>query len=631
MADTVAGQAGAPREAGAASFPWLRFYPEGVRAHLDYPDMPLYGLLERAARERPEHPAVVFFNRTLTYAQLNHAADRFARALVRLGLRRGDRVALMLPNCPQFVIAYYGILKAGGVVVNHNPLYTARELEFQLDDSGCRLLIALDMTYPTVREARPRTPLEAVILTRINEYMPGLLRLLYPLKARRDGTWPTIAPGDRVLWFQDLLAGRGGEPAARSTAEGGASRDAGEPRIPVPVDADDVALLQYTGGTTGRPKAAMLTHRNLLANALQTAEWVLQGKVDEGPRHRIMGVIPFFHVYGMTTVMNLAIAIHGTMILLPRFNVDDVLKAVARYKPTMFPGVPTMYVAILNHPRLRQYDFSSIESCVSGAAPLPLEVQERFERLTGGSLVEGYGLTEASPVTHVNPTGEGKRNGTIGIPLPDTEARIVDIETGTRVLGPGEEGELIIRGPQVMKGYWNRPEETERALRDGWLYTGDIAVMDEDGFFRIVDRKKEMIITGGYNVYPREVEEVLYQHPKVLEAAVVGVPDPYRGEMVKAFVVLKPGETATEEEIIAFCRERLAKYKVPRAVEFRSELPKSLIGKVLRRVLAEEERRRAAGGGAAGASRTPGASAPAAPVPDGTGVQEGSDEAGRGA
>ncbi|HEY8414894.1 MAG TPA: long-chain fatty acid--CoA ligase, partial [Thermaerobacter sp.] len=478
--------------------PWLRFYPQGVRARLEYPDMPLHGLLERAAQQRPGQEAIIFFNRRLTYAQLDEAAGRFARALADLGVRPGDRVAVMLPNCPQFVIAYYGALKAGAIVVNHSPLYTARELEFQLNDSGCETIIALDMAYRTVREVRGRTPLKRVILTRIHEYMPPLLRWLYPLKAKRDGTWTEVPAGDDVLWFQDLLA------RAATPAPG------------LRVDPDEVALLQYTGGTTGRSKGAMLTHRNLLANALQTAEWLLRGRMEDGPRHRILGVIPFFHVYGMTTVMNLGIAIQGTMILLPRFTVEDVLKAVNRYKPTMFPGVPTMYVAILNHPDLRRYDFSSIESCVSGAAPLPLEVQERFERLTGGSLVEGYGLTEASPVTHVNPTGEGKRNGTIGVPLPDTDARIVDIETGTKVLGPGEVGELCVRGPQVMKGYWNRPEENQRALRDGWLYTGDIATMDEDGFFRIVDRKKEMIITGGYNVYPREVEEVLYEHPKVL-------------------------------------------------------------------------------------------------------------------
>ncbi|MFS8639226.1 MAG: long-chain fatty acid--CoA ligase [Symbiobacteriaceae bacterium] len=544
--------------------------------------MPLHGLLEQAAQQRPGHEAIIFFNRRLTYAQLDEAAGRFARALADLGVRPGDRVAVMLPNCPQFVIAYYGALKAGAIVVNHSPLYTARELEFQLNDSGCETIVALDMAYRTVREVRSRTPLRRVILTRIHEYMPPLLRWLYPLKAKRDGTWTEVPAGDDVLWFQDLLARAGG------------------PAPGLRVDPDEVALLQYTGGTTGRSKGAMLTHRNLLANALQAAEWLLQGRMEDGPRHRILGVIPFFHVYGMTTVMNLGIAIQGTMILLPRFTVEDVLKAVNRYKPTMFPGVPTMYVAVLNHPDLKRYDFSSIESCVSGAAPLPLEVQQRFEQLTGGSLVEGYGLTEASPVTHVNPTGEGKRNGTIGVPLPDTDARIVDIETGTKVLGPGEVGELCVRGPQVMKGYWNRPEENQRALRDGWLYTGDIATMDEDGFFRIVDRKKEMIITGGYNVYPREVEEVLYEHPKVLEAAVVGVPDEYRGEMVKAFVVLKPGETATEEEIIAYCRERLAKYKAPRAVEFRSELPKSLVGKVLRRVLAEEERKRRQGGSSAG-------------------------------
>ncbi|PZN07901.1 MAG: long-chain fatty acid--CoA ligase [Bacillota bacterium] len=556
--------------------PWLRFYPVGVRPHLEYPDIPLHGLLERAASTRPRHPAIHFFGRTLSYGRLNELASRFARALAILGVRPGDRVALMLPNCPQFVIAYYGALKAGAVVVSCNPLYSPRELEFQLNDAGAETIVALDLMYPTVREVRDRTPLQRVIVTRINEFMSTLLRVLYPLKARREGSWPEIGPSEPVLWLERLLRDSPPDPPA------------------VTVGPEDLAVLQYTGGTTGRAKGAMLTHRNLVANVLQTAEWTLRDRWHEAHQQVILGVMPFFHSYGMTTVMNLAVATQCTMVPLPRFDPDMVLKAIARYRPTMVPGVPTMYVALMNHPRFRQIDVSSIEACVSGAAPLPLEVQERFEASTGGQLVEGYGLTEASPVTHCNPPDENKRNGTIGLPLPDTDARIVDIETGTKVLGPGEVGELCIRGPQVMKGYWNRPEETARALRDGWLYTGDLATMDEDGYFRIVDRKKEMIISGGYNVYPREVEEVLYEHPKVLEAAVIGVPDPYRGEIVKAFVVLRPGETATEDEIIAFCREHLARYKVPKVVEFRSELPKTLIGKVLRRALVEEEREKRA-------------------------------------
>ncbi|GAB6876583.1 long-chain-fatty-acid--CoA ligase [Thermaerobacter litoralis] len=581
--------------------PWLRYYPAGVRPHLNYPDIPLHRLLERAAEMRPRHPVIHFFGRTMRYGELNQLANRFARVLANLGIRPGDRVALMMPNCPQFVIAYYGALKAGAVVVNCNPLYSPRELEFQLNDSGARVIVALDLMYPTVRQVVHATPVERVLVTRINEFMSPLLRRLYPLKAKRDGSWVTIGREEGVLWFTRLL------------------KEAPAVPPPVQVGPEDLALLQYTGGTTGTAKGAMLTHRNLVANVLQTAEWTLRGRWDEAHQQVILGVMPFFHSYGMTTVMNLAIALQCTMVPLPRFEAEMVIKAIAKYRPTMVPGVPTMYVALMNHPKFHKIDVSSIEACVSGAAPLPLEVQERFEASTGGQLVEGYGLTEASPVTHANPPDANKRNGTIGLPVPDTEARIVDIETGTQVLGPGEVGELIIRGPQVMKGYWNRPEETARTLRDGWLYTGDIATMDEDGFFRIVDRKKEMIISGGYNVYPREVEEVLYEHPKVLEAAVIGAPDPYRGEMVKAFVVLKPGQTATEQEIIEFCRQRLAKYKVPRAVEFRSELPKTLIGKVLRRALLEEERKKQAAGATAapaGASRAPGGGATAAAEPE---------------
>lgn len=560
-------------EAPVLDRPWYRFYEPGVPRTLAYPEVPLWKFLEESARKYPAHTALLFFGRRLSYGELWEAVLRFANALEQLGVRKGDRVALMLPNCPQFVIAFYGALRIGAVVVGLNPLYTARELELMLNDSGSSTLILLRSLFPRYREVAGSTAVRRVIVTGIEDYLPWPKSWLYPLKARREGTWVELRPDPNLYWFRRLLKKYSPQPARVSI----------DPK-------EDVALLLYTGGTTGLPKAAMLTHFNLVANCLQVKSWMpsLQEATEV-----IQGVLPFFHSYGLTTVLNLGVAIAATIVLQPRFVLEEVLRSTARYGVTLFPGVPTMYVAINTSAHVKRYNLHSIRLCISGAAPLPVEVAQAFERLTGARLVEGYGLSEASPVTHTNPLFGQRKFGSIGLPLPDVDAQIVD-ESG-RPLPPGEIGELIVYGPNVMKGYWNRPEETAQALRDGWLYTGDMAKMDEEGYFYIVDRKKDLIIVGGFNVFPREVEEVLFEHPKVKEAVVAGVPDPYHGEIVKAYVVLREGERASEQELIEFCKERLAPYKVPKRVEFRSELPKSMVGKVLRRMLLEEERRRQAG------------------------------------
>lgn len=551
------------RESGGHR-PWLKFYEPGVPQTLTYPETGVPAFLDETAARFPDSPATTFFGAGLTYRQLHDLADRFAGTLLRLGLKPGDRVSLHLPNSPQFLIAYYGILKAGGIVVPFNPLYVEREIERQLIDSGAEIAVTLDLIYQRLAQVRAQTRVREVIVTAINDFFPPLLRLLYPLKARREGHVVRIAAARDVHRFMDVVSSPAALPAPR-------------------VDPQSTAVLLYTGGTTGVPKGAVLTHRNLVCNVLQARSWFTQLRPGEDT---VVAVIPFFHSYGMTSAMNFAVSTGTRLVLLPRFQVDALLKAIARYRPAIFPGVPTIYTAIINYPGIGRFDLRSIEACISGAAPLPVEVQSRFEALTGGKLVEGYGLTETSPVTHVNPIRGTRKAGSIGIPIPDTDARIVDPN-------PDGVGELAIRGPQVMHGYWNKPEETVNVLRDGWLSTGDMAKMDADGFFFIVDRKKEMILTGGLNVFPREVEEVLYGHPAVLEAAAIGVPDAYRGEVVKVFVVLKAGASATAEEIIAYSRTHLARFKVPKEVEFRSELPKSLIGKILRRVLVEEERARA--------------------------------------
>ena len=557
--------------------PWLAHYDPNVPASLIYPEAPIHSLLEGAVKRHADRPALEFLGYELTYAQLWEQAKRFATALERLGIKKGDRVAIMLPNCPQFVIAFFGASMIGAVVVNTSPLYVARELEHQLRDSGAETLIVLNLFYPRYREIASTVPVKRVIVTSISDYLPFPKNILYPLKTKREGNWVEVKPEQHIFFFKRLIAKYPAQPAK------------------VNIDPDDLALLQYTGGTTGTPKGAMLTHRNLMANVWQAVSWT--PNLRDGAEVTL-GVIPFFHVYGMTVAMNMALKSAGKIVLLPRFNTKDVLEAIQKHKVTMFPGVPTMYVAINNHPDVKKYDLSSVEICLSGAAPLPLEVAQQFERITGGKLLEGYGLTETSPCTHNNPVNGVRRPGSIGLPIPSVDCRVVD-ENGHSV-AVGEIGEFAISGPNVMRGYWQKPDETAQVFRDDldggqtkgrYLMTGDMGRMDADGYFEIVDRKKDMIAASGYNVYPREVEEVLYQHPSVQEAVVIGIPDPYRGETVKAFVVLKSGETTSSEQMLEFCKLRLSPYKVPKVLEFRIELPKTLIGKILRRVLVDEEKR----------------------------------------
>jgi long-chain acyl-CoA synthetase len=552
---------------------WLRHYPPQVPETLDYPEIPLTRFLEDAARDFPNREALHFLGKSLTYQELQEHVYRFANALKDLGIKRGERVAIMLPNSPQAVISFYAVLYAGGIVVQTNPMYTERELKHQLNDSGAETIICLDLVYPRVKNVRPETRLKRIIVTGLQDYLPFPKNLLYTLKLRKEGNYVKIEYDSVTFSFKSLL----------------------KKALPTPVEApfeskEDIALLQYTGGTTGLAKGAMLTHHNLVANCLQTEAWMYRIKRGES---KVLGVLPFFHVYGMTVVMNFGVRMASTIILVPKFDRDLILELITKHKPTVFPGAPTMYVGLINHPEIHKYDLSSIDACISGSAPLPVEVQEKFERITGGKLIEGYGLTETSPVTHSNLIWDREKNATIGVPWPDTLAKIVDLETGED-LPPGEIGEIVVKGPQVMKGYWNRPEETSKVLRDGWFYTGDIGKMDEDGYFYVIDRKKDMIIAGGFNIYPREIEEVLYEHPAIQEAAVIGVPDEYRGETVKAFIVLKQGHSLTEKELDQYCRSKLASYKVPRLYEFRDSLPKSSVGKVLRRVLVEEEKQKRA-------------------------------------
>jgi long-chain acyl-CoA synthetase len=554
---------------------WEAAYDRGVPRRLTYPGLPLHALLERTAKEHPETVATVFggavggrcLDAAMTYREIHDLSDRFAAGLQHLGVRKGDRVALVLPNCPQFVYAFFGSLKAGAVVVPTNPLYTVRELHKQLADSGARVVVVLSRLYPQVAEAATGTSIERIVVTNVKEHFPFALRALFTLvRERKEGHRVDIAGDARALWLKDLLI------------------DAAN-RTEVDVAPSDLAVLQYTGGTTGVPKGAMLSHRALVANVLQCKAW----HASVGPGDRILAIMPFFHVYGLTVVMNLAVLNAMTMVLIPRPDLRHILLAIQKHRPRFFPGAPRIYILLSESRDLAKYDLRSIEWFLSGSAPLPVEVMRRFEQLTGGKVLEGYGLTEAAPVTHSNPREGVRKPGSVGIPLPDVECRIVDIETGTREVGAGEAGELCLRGPNLMDGYWERPEETAAVLRDGWLFTGDIVRMDEDGYFSVVDRKKEMIIVSGFKVYPREVDEVLYAYPAVLEAAAVGVPHPSKGEVVKAFVVLRPGAKATAQELMDHCRANLAPYKVPVEIVFRSELPKTLIGKVLRRQLAAEE------------------------------------------
>jgi long-chain acyl-CoA synthetase len=549
--------------------PWLKFYDEGVPHTLDYPSITVPDFLRQSAQRFPSQIATIFLGARLTYSRLQAQVGRLAGQLYAMGVRKGDRVAIMLPNCPQTIIAYYATLSLGAVSVLTNPLYVERELEHQWGESGVETAFVLDLLWPRVEPLRRKLPLKRIIVTGIQDYLPFPKNVLFPLQARRQGNWSDVPSGEGVLHFKRLV-GRDSPPAPRAD-----------------VSLDDLACLQYTGGTTGLPKGAMLTHRNLVASVAQIRTFLLQGHAEA--QDRAIAILPLFHVYGMNGVMNLGVYLAATLILVPRLDIKMLIEAIRKQQPTFFLGVPAIYVAVNSYPGIDRMDLTSIKMCFSGGAPLPVDAIESFEARTGARIAEAYGMTEAASVTHVNPRRGLRKFGSVGVPIVGTDARIVDVETGTQTMPVGQSGELLVKGPQVMAGYWNRPQETGEILADGWLHTGDIATMDEDGYFYIVDRKKDLILTAGYNVYPREVEEVLYQHPKIRDAAVIGLPDKVRGEKVTAYVVLKPGQQATAQEIRAFCRQRLAHYKEPRTVYFRHELPMSMAGKVLRRVLRDEE------------------------------------------
>ncbi|AGK55145.1 long-chain-fatty-acid--CoA ligase [Bacillus sp. 1NLA3E] len=553
--------------------PWLKHYPDEIPAALTYDEKPLHFYLKQAATEFPNKIAIHFLGKEMTYKKLYHETLKLASYFQKIGIEKGDRIAIMLPNTPQSVIGYFAVLMVGGIVVQTNPLYTERELEYQMKDSGAKVIICLDILFPRVAKVMRKTDLKHIVVTAIKDYLPFPKNLIYPfLQKKQYGMVVKVNHEGNHHLFTEILKG--------------------------PVDTlnfpeidfeEDLALLQYTGGTTGFPKGVMLTHKNLAANTLMCSAWLYKCRRGE---ETVLGILPFFHVYGMTTVLLLTIMEANKMVLLPKFDVDLVLHTIEKQRPTLFPGAPTIYIGLLNHPKIKQFDLSSIDSCLSGSAPLPVEIQQKFEEVTGGKLVEGYGLTEASPVTHANFLWDRPRiKGSIGVPWPDTDVAILSLETG-EPLPPGEMGEIAVKGPQVMKGYWNRPEDTEQSIRNGWLLTGDLGYMDAEGYFFVVDRKKDMIIAGGYNIYPREIEEVLYEHEEIVEVVAAGIPDLYRGETVKVYVVLKEGATVTKEELDKFVRKHLAAYKVPRIYEFRTELPKTAVGKILRRTLVEEERKR---------------------------------------
>ncbi len=547
--------------------PWLAHYDEGVPHTLALTPAPLPALLEAAAADFPATPAISFYSRTLTYGDLHREALRFARGLRKAGVEPGERVLLLLPNVPQAVICYYGALLAGAVVVLTNPLFDAEALTYELSDSGASTVVALSMFYALVEQARAAAGTQRVIYTNLKEYLPGAQKTLFTLlRQEQEGHRVPDEIARNALWLQRVL------------------NDGATGELPALDPAADAVIL-YTSGTTGQAKGVLHSHASLHANALQCCAWFAGAKRGE---ERVLCAIPFSHSYGMTACMNFSVALAATMVLLPTFETQHVLNTIKRERPTFFPGVPPMYAALAEVRDVRKYGLSSLKGCLCGAAPLPVEVQEGFERISRARLVEGYGLTEAGPATHANPIWGKRRSGTIGLPLPDTDAKIVDMQSGAD-LPPGEVGELLVRGPQLMRGYWGRPAESAEVLTpDGWLRTGDVARMTADGYFQVIERKKEMIIAGPYNIYPRDVEELLYEHPKVIDAAVVGVPGENGTSEIHAFVVLRPGERVSEAEVLAFLRDRLHVPVAPSKVEFRLALPRSPIGKLLRRKLLEE-------------------------------------------
>ncbi len=571
--------AAAPRNDGPFERPWLKWYEKGVPSSIDFDERSIVENLFASAARFPDRTALIFENARLSYRELEDAVRRFAASLEMLGVARGTRVGICLPNLPQTVIAYYAALALGAEVVMTNPLYVEREIVFQWSDANVDVAVLGDWIFEKkVRGARAKLPVRHYVVTGIADFLRAPLRWLARIKLGREGMAARVAPEPGIHDFRALLKA--------------------EPKRDLPsVDLDSVALLQYTGGTTGVSKGAMLTHRNLSYNVEQTVAWFFALP----PGEEIwLACLPYFHIFGMTISLNWPVRMAGTTVLMPNpRDIPKMIALIAKHRVTIFPALPALFNAIVNHPASKRADLTAVKGCFSGSAPLPVAVLEAFEALTGGKIVEGFGLTETSPVTHCNPLMGRRKTGSIGVPIPDTDARIVDVEDGTRELPTGQEGELLVKGPQVMAGYWNRPEETANVLRDGWLFTGDLARMDEDGYFWICGRKKDMIAVSGFKVYPDEVDRVLMSHPKILEAATIGVPDARSGESVKSFIVLKPGQTATEEEIVAFCREQLAAFKIPKQLEFRTEIPKSSMQKILRRELKQEELRKRVETGAA--------------------------------
>jgi len=543
--------------------PWLKNYDYNVPKSIQYPKIPVQDLVHLAAATMPHKASTNFYGSELTFRQIRSQMLRLANALTKLGVKKGDRVGLALPNCPQYVIAYYATLSAGAIVVNMNPLYTHDELKFMIENSGLQTLITFDMVLPVMRPLAIELGLKNVIITQVTDYIQG-----FPVS-----TAQSLKLEEGWLHFSELMENSTNENIPRVT-----------------VDSGDPALIQYTGGTTGLPKGALLLHSNVIAATFQASLWGTPiSTFTPYAQRSVIGVIPYFHIYGNTFAMNWSMLNTATQILFPRFDMEEFLGTIAKFDQiTYFPTVPTMVTALLSHPKAAEMDLGArVRLLSSGGAPMPVELIQKVKDM-GIFFSEGWGMSETASAGISSPIMRHK-TGSIGCPLPDNDLRLVDVETGLTDVAPGEPGEILLKGPAVMQGYWNNPEETANELKDGWLSTGDIGQMDEDGFFYIVDRKKDMIIAGGFNIYPREVDEVLYQHPKVAEAVSAGVPDAYRGETVKAFIVLKPGVEATDKEIIAFCKEKLAAYKVPKLVEFRKELPKSAVGKILRKILREEE------------------------------------------
>lgn len=578
--------------------PWQPHYDGPAPEHIEIPNISVVDILDQAAEKFGKHKAVIFQNLTLTYEQLRKKAEIFAASLRDLGVNPGDRVAIMLPNLPQTIISFWGALKAGATVVMTNPLYMEKELTHHFNDSNPKVLVTLDMFWNKVNQFRDKFPIEKYVVSRIADALAFPLNLLQPIQAKRSKTHvPVEYDGTTVLSWKSMLS-----KTARCN-------------VTVSEPASTLALIQYTGGTTGFSKGAMLSHYNLVAQVKELME-VCRGDASTTP-HIFPAIMPFFHVFGLVGDIILPAAYASPTIPIPKYVPHDVLEIIKKYRPTFFIGAPSIYISLMQQKNIADYDLTCINLCISGASPFPTVSMKKFQDMTQAYITEGFGLTEASPVVIASPCYGRKKEGSIGVPIPLTEAKIMDLENGTKELGDNEIGELAVRGPQVMLGYWNNPVETANTLRDGWLYTGDIAYRDEDGYYYIVDRKKDMAIIGGYNVFPSEVDDVLFEHPKVQDVVSLSVPHRSKGETLKAYVVPKPGEKLTSSELIAFCRQKLASYKVPRLFEFRDELPKSMVGKVLRRALREEEVRKQADEEAAekNAAAVPSASAADAAAP----------------